>query len=121
MLIKAGMLKFENQDWLSKSSSNSFGTKIEEVKKNSKDREWSKSGNVKRVWVYHPGRKSQKREDWICYREDRGRKEALELQKENKTVQRLIQNMEHMLREQKECVAAFREGYDRKPKNRNNI
>ena len=101
-LIEVGLINFENPDQLSNLSLNFFGTKIEEVKRNILTIE-----NVPRM-----ERLKEKESATVDRRTPSGKircttenigeeKKALELQKENEKLRRLVQDMAYMLNEQK--------------------
>ena len=107
------MINFENQDQSSDMSLNFFGTRIKEVRQNipttenvprmerPKEKEFATIGvGVKRGRIKYVTEKKVQE------------KKASEFQKENEELQRLVQNMAHTLKEQKESINALQEGYD---------
>ena len=101
-LIEAGKINFKSSNQSNNLLPNFSGAKTEEVRQNipsTKNEEFATvSGGIQRR---RTGCTTEKPEE---------EKKALELQKENEKLQRLVQNMAYMMTEQKESIAALRKG-----------
>ena len=95
-LIKMGLINFESPDQLNNLSLNFFEARTTEVKKFV-----TISGGIQGRMTGYTAKKTQEE------------KKASELQEKNEELRRLVQDMVHMLKEQKESVVLLRGVYDR--------
>ena len=92
-LIEVGKINFKNSNQPSNLPLNFSGARTEEVEEFA-----TTSGGI------------QGRKTGYTFEKIEEEKKALELQKENEKLQRLVQNMAYMMTEQKESIAALRKG-----------
>ena len=101
-LIEVRKINFKSSNQLNNLLPNFFEAKTEEVRQNipsTKNEEFATtSGGI------------QGRKTGYTFEKIEEEKKALELQKENEKLQRLVQNMAYMMTEQKESIAALRKG-----------